>query len=178
MLFQKIIALAFLLTGSILIPLAINAAEISSWSELVRKGNKYFKKSDSLPFTGVLKNFNESGSVSLRGSFKDGFQHGDFLTFHENGTISLKGQFKLGKQNGLWTEFYDDGSIHWKLKYFDGMKADGLFLMFHKNGKMKSKVTYKNNLPATNWIYYNEEGKEERIDIYENGKFFYEKHLN
>ena len=30
----------------------------------------------------------------------------------------------------------------------------------------------------SNWIYYNKDGEKERIDIYENGKFFYEKHLN
>ena len=155
----------------------LNSDEISSWGELVRKGNKYLKKSDNEPFSGVLKNFYESGKISLKGDFSDGYQHGEFKTFHENGRISLQGQFKLGKQDGLWTEFHENGSIHWKLKYLDGKKEDGLFLMFHKNGQMKSKVTYKDNQPSTNWIYYNEDGEKVRIDIYENGKFFYEKHL-
>ena len=50
--------------------------------------------------------------------------------------------------------------------------------MFFKNGSLKSKVVYKNNKPVTNWIYYNEQGKKEREDIYKNGKFFYEKHFD
>ena len=50
--------------------------------------------------------------------------------------------------------------------------------MFHKNGNLRSSVTYKNDMPATNWTYYDEIGEIERIDIYKNGKFIYEKHLN
>ena len=53
-----------------------------------------------------------------------------------------------------------------------------LFQMFHKNGSIKSEVVYKNDKPATNWKYFNEEGKIERIDIYKDGKFFYEKYLD
>lgn len=178
MIFKNFILLIFIFIYSIFFANYLNADEIFSWDELVRKGNKYLKKSDNKPFSGILKNFYDSGKISLKGDFLNGYQHGEFKTFHENGAISLQGQFKLGKQNGLWTEFHENGSIHWKLKYLEGQKEDGLFLMFHENGQMKSKVTYKDNVPSSNWIYYNKDGEKERIDIYENGKFFYEKHLN
>ena len=49
--------------------------------------------------------------------------------------------------------------------------------MFHKNGSVKSEVVYKNDKPSTNWIYYDEYGKKEKEDVYENGKFFYEKYF-
>ena len=49
--------------------------------------------------------------------------------------------------------------------------------MFHKNGQIRSEVTYKNDKPSSNWTYYDEKGEIERIDIYRNRKFFYEKHL-
>ena len=175
---KNLILYIFILIYSVFFADYLNADELSSWDELVRKGNRYLKKSDNKPFSGVLKNFYESGKISLKGDFSDGYQHGDFKTFHENGRISPQGQFKLGKQDGLWIEFHENGSIHWKLKYLEGKKEDGLFLMFHANGQMKSKVTYEDNVPSTNWIYYNEDGEKERIDIYKNGKFFYEKHLN
>ena len=48
--------------------------------------------------------------------------------------------------------------------------------MFHKNGSLKSEVVYENDKPSTNWIYYDENGKKEKEDVYENGKFFYEKY--
>ena len=41
--------------------------------------------------------------------------------------------------------------------------------MFHKNGSLKSEVFYKNDKPLNNWIYYDENGKKEREDIYEDG---------
>ena len=151
--------------------------ELSSWSQLIKRGDTYFKKSDDKPFSGVLKNFFPSGNISVIDHFKEGKQHGEFKSYHENGKLSMEGKFDEGKQVGYWFEYYDDGSLYWKLKYIDGKKEDGLFRMFHKNGKIRSEVTYKNNKPSTDWIYYDDEGKKERIDIYKNGKFFYEKHL-
>ena len=58
--------------------------------------------------------------------------------------------------------------------YENGIKK---ITKFHKNGQIISEVTYKNDKPSTNWTYYDENGEVERIDIYRNGKFFYEKHL-
>ena len=89
----------------------------------------------------------------------------------------MKGQFFEGQKIGDWFEFHDDGSLYWKLSYIDGKIKDGLFQMFHKNGQIRSEVTYKNDKPSTNWTYYDENGEVERIDVYRNGKFFYEKHL-
>ena len=83
--------------------------EVNSWSELIKRGNTFYSKTNEKPFTGILKNFHESGSVSLIDHFKDGKQHGDFKTFHENGEISMKGQFFEGKKTGDWFEFFDDG---------------------------------------------------------------------
>ena len=76
-----------------------------------------------------------------------------------------------------WFEYYDDGSLFWNLKYINGKKEDGIFQMFHKNGKIHSEVTLKNGEPITNWVYFDDTGEKERIDIYKDGQFFYEKHL-
>tara|TARA_Y100000766_G_C18534916_1_gene425455 strand:- start:23 stop:556 length:534 start_codon:yes stop_codon:yes gene_type:complete len=152
--------------------------ELSSWGQLSKKGNTYYKKSDDTPFTGVLKNLFPSGEISVIDHFKNGKQHGEFKSFHKNGKLSMIGKFHEGEQVGEWSEFYDDGSLYWKLNYIDGKKADGLFQMFHQNGSLKSEVFYKDDKPSTNWVYYNENGEKVRIDIYKDGKFFYEKHIN
>ena len=89
--------------------------EINSWNQLVKKGDMFLKKSDNTPFTGILKNFFPSGSISLIDNFKDGKQHGEFKSFHENGKLSMKGFFKNGLQHGEWTEYHDNGSLYWKL---------------------------------------------------------------
>ena len=109
-----------------------------------------------------MKNFHESGSVSLIDHFKDGKQHGDFKTFHENGEISMKGQFFEGKKTGDWFEFHDDGSIYWKLSYIDGKIKDGLFQMFHRNGQIRSEVTYKNDKPSTCLLYTSPSPRDQR----------------
>ena len=75
----------------------LGAEELDSWSKLVKKGNTYYKKSDNLPFTGVLKNFFPTGEISVIDHFKDGKQHGEFKSFHRNGKISMTGSFVEGK---------------------------------------------------------------------------------
>ena len=155
----------------------VNSEELNSWSQLVKKGNTYFKKSDDLPFTGTLKNHFPSGEISVIDHFKEGKQHGEFKSFHRNGNIAMIGKFNNGKQTGEWSEFYDDGSLYWRLLYIDGVKHDGLCQMFHKNGKVRSEVIYKNDKAFSNWVYFDEKGDKERIDIYKDGKFFYEKYL-
>ena len=154
------------------------AEELNSWEQLIKKGNTYFKKSDNKPFTGVLKNFFETGELSIIDHFKDGKQHGNFKSFHKNGQLSMTGEFIDGKQNGEWSEFYDDGSLYWKLNYKNGIKQDGLFRMFHKNGEVRSEVIYKNDKPSSNWTYFDENGKKEKVDIYKDGKFFYEEYFD
>ena len=76
----------------------VNAEELDSWGKLVLKGTTYFKKSNNKPFTGILKNFHSSKSISLISNFKEGKQHGEFKTFHLNGELSIKGQFVNGKK--------------------------------------------------------------------------------
>ena len=156
----------------------VSSDEINSWEQLVKKGNTYYKKSDNLPFTGILKNFFESGEISLIDHFKNGKQHGKFKSFHKNGKLSMVGDFFDGKQNGEWFEYYDDGSLYWRLIYKNGVKKDGVFRMYHKNGKIRSEVLYENDKPASNWIFFDESGKKEREDVYKDGKFFYEKYFD
>ena len=153
------------------------AEEINSWGELIRKGEIYYKKKGNIPYTGVLRNYFPTGEISLINNFKDGKQHGSFKSFHRNGNLAMEGQFLDGKQHGFWSEYYDNGKLYWKLEYIEGIAADGPFQMFHKNGQIKSEVVYSNGKPASNWMYYDEYGKKERVDIYEDGKFFYEKYF-
>ena len=68
--------------------------------------------------------------------------------------------------------------MYWKLNYKNGIKQDGLFRMFHKNGEVRSEVIYKNDKPSSNWTYFDENGKKEKVDIYKDGKFFYEEYFD
>ena len=155
----------------------LDSKTLSSWSELVKKGSRYYEKKTNEPFTGILKNFFPSGELSVLDHFKDGKQHGEYLSYHPNGTILMKGKFKEGKQHGEWFEYHENGKLYWKLKYVNGKSADGLFQMFHSNGKLESEVTFGDGKPITNWFYYNELGVKEKVKIYENGIFIYEKNL-
>ena len=156
----------------------IKSAEIlKSWSELERRGNTFFKKKTNKPFTGILKNFYPDGQVSLIDNFKDGKQHGEYVSYHPNGKILLKGEFKDGKQHGIWSEYHEDGSVYWNLRYINGITEDGIFRMYYPDGSVESEVTYGNGKPITNWVYFDKNGNKERVKVYENGTFIYEKYV-
>ncbi len=169
----------FLLCCFLLLNLSFVKSEeiLKSWSDLEKRGNTFFKKKTNEPFTGILKNFYPDGQVQLIDNFKDGMQHGEYISYHQNGEILLKGYFQDGKQHGIWTEFHEDGSLYWNLRYINGVAEDGIFRMFYPNGSVESEVTYRNGKPVTNWLYFDENGKKESVKIYENGKFIYEKIL-
>ncbi len=70
-----------------------------------------------------------------------------------------------------------DGSLYWNLKYINGVTEDGVFRMYYPDGTVESEVTYGNGKPITNWVYFDKNGEKERVKIYENGTFIYEKYL-
>jgi len=161
----------------------LNFSEVKSvevlklWLELERWGDTFFKKETNKPFTGILKNFFSDGKVSLVDNFKNGKQHGEYTSYHPNGKILLSGNFENGKQHGIWTEYHEDGSVYWKLRYINGVTEDGIFRMYYPDGSVESEVTYGNGKPITNWVYFDKNGKKDRVKIYENGTFIYEKYI-
>ena len=42
--------------------------------------------------------------------------------------------------------------------------------------RLESEVTYGNGKPITNWVYFDKR-KKDRVKIYENGTFIYEKYI-
>ena len=95
-----------------------NSKTLSSWSELVKKGSRYYEKETNEPFTGVLKNFFPSGKLSVLDNFKDGKQHGEYISYHQNGKILMKGKFKEGKQHGEWSEYHKNGETLLETKIY------------------------------------------------------------
>lgn len=93
-------------------------------------------------FTG--KYFVKFDTLNIITSVKNGIIT-RYLELFPDGTIKMRGRYSADRKNGLWTEYYPSGNV-------------------------KSEKKFNLNTPKEWWFYYSEEGKQNRIEIYADGK--------
>ena len=89
----------------------------------------------------------------------------------------LRENLKMENSTEFGQEYHEDGSVYWNLRYINGITEDGMFRMYYPDGSVESEVTYGNGKPITNWVYFDKNGNKERVKVYENGTFIYEKYV-
>ncbi len=115
--FRRLIS-AFLLVA------AMTACELAAsrpfpLDELTLRDSTYFGP-DGAPFTGrVERRFpDDSTTVQLTGSLRDGVWDGELRVYHPNGRIRFMGSLHEGRQCGEWLEEQpeeDPGSVYERL---------------------------------------------------------------
>jgi len=95
--------------------------------DLVYRGGLYYKKFTTVPFTGKV-------TGRFQGAFRNGKEHGPWVSYHENGQLFNKGIYKNGKKHGPSVSYW-------------------------KNGQLNFKGTYKDDKTHGPWVFYNETGK-------------------
>ena len=80
--------------------------ESVDFKDLVKRDGLYFKKRTDIPFTGKT-------TGQTQGSFKDGKEHGPWVSYYRNGKLIRKGTYKDGKEHGPWVWYNVDGTV-WK----------------------------------------------------------------
>ena len=152
----------------------------------------YYKDS---PFDGTLIKRYEDGSLSSKGSYKDGKAEGEWEFYDEvrKGRMKSKGPYKDGKKNGLWETYDKYGELSSTGSYKDG-KVDGVWRFYvesfgdlksrelykdgerkeyesyHSNGKLESKGSIKNGKRNGHWEFYYSSGKVKSKGYYKDGK--------
>lgn len=109
---------------------ACTAAPELRLEDLTLRDSTYLHPETLEPFTGdVVKFFDDdSTTVQLRGSLRDGTWHGELIVYHPNGRIRYMGSFAGGQRCGVWTENADPdppGSVFQQLK--QEIEAMGLY---------------------------------------------------
>lgn len=97
------------------------------------------------------------GKTEMKGTYKNGFKNGKFISFFSDGTISLEQSFLFDKDHGDYKNYYSNGNIASEGKFAYG-KREGLWKFYHKNGKIKFIKNYKNGLAEGEYKYYYDNG--------------------
>ena len=131
---------------------------------------------------GISISFYENGKVKLRTKYindssrcpnKNSFESTEW---YEDGQLMNKEIANCGKQS--YKEYYNDTSIGRESTIIDmSLFHVGKFTEWYKNGKLKKEAFYKDgrtqseaNIKTGVWKYYNEKGKIEKEEYYENNE--------
>ena len=160
--------------------LLCNGKRIKEW--------KYYYENGNLKYKGLLCNgkrikewkyYYENGNLNFIGSYDEyGEQTGVWKTYYENGIIKNIANYDFGGLVGLVKNFDEEGNYTSSTFYKEGSDLTK-WQFFYKDGKSieKEGTAYDMGEEAEKrwiidgeWKYYNETGKLQKIETYENGE--------
>ncbi|MFP6899347.1 MAG: toxin-antitoxin system YwqK family antitoxin [Opitutales bacterium] len=142
------------------------------------------------PYTGWAKEVYQNGQISALVHFKRGQQDGPWINWWGNGNKMIEGHFQEGKRHGFETRWYFENgqkqsrilydhdklisATAWKpsgepCPHTNVLDGFGVLVIYHPNGQKQEQGRYKDGEKEGLWIYYNEDGTEDRHDVYEQG---------
>jgi antitoxin component YwqK of YwqJK toxin-antitoxin module len=142
----------------------------------------------------------ENGQKQLEGRYQNGMQEGQWIEYHKDGRIRLVLLYKNGKiakkqhMNGTFLDYYVTDIPKSEYRYKDG-KKHGMFTEWYDQGEFKkvqtqaegpgSEMQWKEKLvgqqvrmegeyymgePDGEFLYFNEDGRLMKTEIYEEGE--------
>ena len=72
---------------------------------------------------------------------------------------------KDGKREGVWKSYYEDGSAWSETTFLVGVK-NGKTISWFDNEQKRYEGFYRNGKESGKWIFWNEQGKQERVKEY------------
>ena len=180
-----------LLLFTIFFIINVTRSDYISYTDLVKIKGIYYKKETENAFTGKIEGI-------LKGTFKNGMKHGEFIKYYDDGKILSKVNYFENKLNGNWIEYFRNGNVLSKKNFKDDLldgqyidyysfgqvlsrryyvknKLEGIYEEFHKNGQLYTKKNYKNDILEGEYITYHEYELNPVVQIkskkyYRNGK--------
>lgn len=142
--------------------------------------------------TSRMLSFWQNGKIKATGKYISQEKDSTWNYYSPQDTLTSIENYKAGKPHGVWKNFYPDGKLAEETYYANGMKHgssktyftsgslkmsavykndsfDGLLIHYHLNGKPFIKGNYVTGLKEGEWLYLNENGIKDSMDVYYNG---------
>ena len=62
-------------------------------------------------FTGIYRQFYETGSLKSKSYFSLGIHHGIYLAYYRNGQLKERAWFRIGWPTGMFISFFENGKL-------------------------------------------------------------------
>ena len=124
-------------------------------------------------YSNGLKNgeseiFGEDDKLQIQATFVNDTIHGAYKEFHPNGQVKVSGAYNHGMYDGRW-EYFDASGM--KVGYAEFKNGTGKQFALHYGSKrIKTEVSYVNNLKDGDEIWYDREGNIEKKIVHSQGK--------
>lgn len=116
-------------------------SEETDMSELIKRGDKYFKSESNKEFSGVALVRTGNGDIMERISIDDGSLDGPYESWHYNKNQNVSGHFSDGLKDGKWEYWEEDGSLS-LVESYDNGEPDGTWIEY-RGGQKKKLLTYQ-----------------------------------
>jgi TonB family protein len=120
----KLVFILLLITRAVAAQKPASLFYDSTWVLTNRMQSAYFRVAllDTIHFVflGQVKDYNASGRLQMKGTYRAGKKEDTFYFYHKNGQLKVKGAFAGNEPVGEWRYFYEDGSPHQLVIFKDG----------------------------------------------------------
>ncbi len=131
-----------------------------------------YNAATGLLFTGIYKKLKSTGGVEEEQHYREGYKHGAYVNYGEDGRVTRRTEYRWGEVVRD-QRFYPSGLPRFDKQMREG-KAIGLTREWHANGQLHKILTLSPGLVANGQVlFYDEEGRVVRDDIYHHGKLFH-----
>ena len=105
-------------------------------------GGVYYKKKDTVPFTGVLFGKYANGNYLSIQEYVNGIGNGTWVNYYENGKVKEIGTYRDNRVEGPIRQFYNNGNLKAEGTYAHWRRKVGVWKFYNPQGKLLKMVTY------------------------------------
>ena len=116
---------------------------------------------------GVWRFYDREGILSSKVTYANNLKNGEYKVYNLDGSLSRETIFINDVENGYRKTFSSDGELLTEGEILDGQQ-EGMQIIY-RSGKINIKGAYKHAVRQGDWFYYDEEGKQYKMEHYELG---------
>ncbi len=104
------------------------------------------------PFDGIIIETHANGGPKSQAYYKDGMQHGKFISWYQDGKKESERYYEQGEKEGLHFSWWPNGHLRFEYQFTAGL-YHGTFKEWYENGKPLHVFEYNhgNEVRAIGW---------------------------
>ena len=143
-------------------------AEFVGSDQLILKDGFTCNVADSMPYTGLCRDFYDNGEIKLEKNYKAGVLHGSFVRYYKNGQVNIEMEYKEGSPIYGFKQYYKSGKLKAE-KIYQGNKQT--LTRWFEEGQKSALINFENNMLHGKFQQWYKNGVKEM-----EGSYKYDKH--
>jgi antitoxin component YwqK of YwqJK toxin-antitoxin module len=112
---------------------------------------------DGHPFTGILIDRHDNGSVKSRTPYREGREEGEARAWYPDGRMKEKGSYENGRKIGVHTGWWENGSRRYRYEFVDDLHH-GSAREWYPGGALFRSFSYRRGQEEGAQRMWNEDG--------------------